>query len=244
MGVESIADLTIIVAILATLIYATYRDVKYRDIPEVTWLPASLLALGINLYQGNYDLFHTAFSLLPAFILLVMSFIDLIGGADFLALLMISVAHPRFLIFPISFLTLFYSLLIPLALMLYYMILNIKYGDVLRKIECVSGSKLNLKLFGRPMTIKDYLHKEFIYPLTVPADEELKGYVCRASFGSDDEEEKIKERIKDLVDRGLLSEESIIWVTPGLPHIAFFLVGYVLALLTPQSLILSVLTTR
>lgn len=239
-----IADSTIIAAVLATLVYATYRDVKYRDIPEVTWLPASLLAVGINLYHGNYDLVHTAFSLLSALILLVMSLIDLIGGADFLALLMISVAHPKFLIFPISFLTLFYSLLIPLALMVYYMILNAKYGDALRKIDCVSGSKLNLKLFGRPMTVKDYLRKEFIYPLTVPTGKEFKGYVCRASFGSDEEEERIKERIKELLDKGLLSEDSVIWVTPGLPHIAFFLVGYVLALLTPQSLILSALMVR
>ncbi len=228
-------------SVLATLLYASYRDVKYRDIPEVTWVPATALSIVLNVIQGNYDLIHTLLSLMPAALILIMSLLDLVGGADFLALLMISLAYPRFLYVPISFLTLIYSLIIPLLIMAYYAVINVvRYRDHLRRIKCLSGRKWYLIIFGRPMKISEFLKGSFIYPLTVPADN-YEGFLCRATFNDDEEEREIREKISNAVRMGELRPNELIWVTPGLPHVLFFLIGLVLSLITPQWLIASLI---
>ena len=235
------AKTLIIVSILATLAYASYRDIKYRDIPEVTWVPAIAISITVNVLSGRYDLLHTALSMFPVLIVFVMSLLGMIGGADFLALLMIALAHPRFLVFPISLLTLLYSLLIPLGLMIYYALCNaLLYKSFFNKIRCKEGRKTYLIFFGRPMSVKEMLEKKFTYPLTIPVG---KGeFICRPSFSDDDEEEeRIKERIKGAIARGEIQSDEKIWVTPGLPHVVFFFIGYILALLTPQHYILTIL---
>lgn len=238
----TVLDLAIIVALIATLAYASYRDLKYRDIPELTWLPAAIIALAINLYAGNYTPIRTALSLLPPIMVLILAFLDMIGGADFLALLLIAIAHPRFILFPISLLTLFYSILIPLALVLLYFIINaFIYREELSKIRCVKGKKYYLYFLGRPMKIKEYLKSEFIYPLTIPKSANEVVFECRPTFSIAEEEIKHKEEIKKLIEDGLIDEDTVIWVTPALPHVAFIFIGYVIALITPQNMVMGIL---
>ena len=234
-------EVIIVISILATLVYASYRDIKYRDIPEVTWIPAIIISLTLNILSGKYDLIHTALSMLPVLIVFIMSLLGMIGGADFLALLTVAIAHPQFFLLPISLLTLLYSLLIPLGLMLYYALSNITlHKQLLDKIRCKEGRKAYLIFFGKPLSVKELLSKKFMYPLTIPAG---KGeFVCRPSFSDDDEEEeRIKERIKGAIVKGEIQNNDKIWVTPGLPHVVFFLIGYILALLTPQHYLLTLL---
>jgi len=232
---------------LVTLIYASILDVKSRDIPEVTWLPASVIAIVLNLLSGNYDFMHTLFSLVPAGLVLIMAFLGLMGGADSLALLMIGISFPKFIAFPISLLTLIYSLIPPILLMLYYLVSNlILHRDVFRKINCAEGryAKYVLPLLGKPLTINSYLARKFVYPLTIPLSN--SEYVCRTYFGDDEEEEKVKRGIEELVRAGVLRPNDKIIVTPALPHILFILIGFIAAILTPQkylaSLIYSLIT--
>jgi len=236
-------NVLIIVSVIVTLVYASYRDIKYRDIPEITWVPAIIISVSINVLLGNYDFVHTVLSMIPVIMVFIMSLLGLIGGADFLALLMIALAHPRFLVFPISLLTLLYSLLIPLGLMVYYVLCNVVlYRSSLNKIKCKEGRKAYLMLFGKPMDVRKLLEKKFTYPLTIPLG---KGeYVCRPSFSDDEEEERIRERIRGAMARGEIKEDETVWVTPGLPHVVFFLIGYILSLLTPQHYILTILIRR
>lgn len=205
---------------------------KYRDIPELTWLPSLAVVVVVNLILGRYDVIHTLISLIPSLAVFALSLLDMIGGADFLALLLISLAHPFFYIFPISLLTLIYSLLIPVAVMGYYFILNLAHWKEMGKIKCVEGSKALLIFLGRPLSVGRFLKSKFVYPLTIPLEE---GYLCRTSFSLDDEEEdRVRASIEKMVGKGMLKEEDILWVTPGFPHVLFYLVGYVAALLTPQ----------
>ncbi len=234
-------EILVVASILTTLAYASYRDIKYRDIPEVTWVPAIIVSVVVNILTGKYDIMHTALSMFPVLIVFIMSLLGMIGGADFLALLTIAIAHPQFLLLPISLLTLMYSLLIPLGLMMYYALCNIiLHRQLLNRIKCKEGRKSYLILFGRPMKAKELLEKKFTYPLTIPVS---KGeFICRPSFSDDDEEEeRIKERIKGAIAKGELQSSEKLWVTPGLPHVVFFLIGYVLALLTPQQYLLTIL---
>jgi len=229
--------LIIVCATLLTLVYASYRDLKLRDIPELTWVPATLLAIVLNVTYGEYiDMLFLLFSLMPAILLLIMSLLGMIGGADFLAILLIGLAHPKFILMPVSLLTLIYSLIIPLLLIIYYAIYNlVKFRDVLKKIKCVTGRKVYLVLFGKPVKISDFMSMKFTYLLTIPSND---GFTCRASFSLEEEEEEAKELIAKYVNKNMLSLNDYVWVTPALPHVLFILVGYVLALLTPEQLII------
>ncbi|MEM1686864.1 MAG: A24 family peptidase C-terminal domain-containing protein, partial [Zestosphaera sp.] len=63
-------------------------------------------------------------------------------------------------------------------------------------------------------------------------------FECRASFSMDETyEEKIKSSVRELLEKGILKADDLVWVTPGLPQIVFYLLGYVAALMTPESLL-------
>jgi len=177
------------------------------------------------------------FSLLPALPIFILAIANLMGGADALALLLIGLAHPRFILIPISFITLLISLVPPILLMLSYLIINtIKYSSFFKEIKCIEGikSRYLLMFIGRPISIKSYLTSKFLYPLTIPKN---SGFHCRTMFGDDETEESIRNEILNLVNRGLININSKIIVTPALPHILFILLGYVVSILIPQQLI-------
>ncbi|OYT49823.1 MAG: hypothetical protein B6U73_04885 [Desulfurococcales archaeon ex4484_204] len=229
----------IIASVASTLTYASLRDLKNRDIPEVTWLPSLAIAVILNVLHGNYDVIHTALSLLPAALLFAMAIFNMIGGADFLAVLLIGLAHPLFEALPISLLALLYSLFIPLALMAYYVTLNsVKYRKQILRIRCIRGRRFYLYFLGRPISIGEFLNSKFMYPLTIPSG--TGGFICRPTFSIDETEEAVKAEIMEFIDRGVIRRNDLIWVTPAMPHVAFLLIGYVLALITPQDLILQV----
>ncbi len=231
----NLGEWLVFLVVLGTLVYASILDVKSRDIPEITWLPASVIALVINLMYSNYDFIHTLFSLVPSAIVLIMAFLGLMGGADSLALLMVGIAFPKFLVVPISLLTLIYSLIPPIILMMYYFVVNMTINRKLFKvINCTEGkfAKYLLPLLGKPVSIEKYLMGKFIYPLTIPLSN--SEFICRTYFGDDEKEEKVRKGIEELVRAGILRSNDKIIVTPALPHILFILIGFIAAVLTPQ----------
>jgi len=229
----------VVLSVLSTLAYASYLDLKDREVPEYVWLPGSLISITVNLYIGAYSPIKTVISLIPALAVLALAFLDLIGGADFFALLLVSLAHPNFLYLPISLLTLFYSLLIPVGVLIWYVMINLRHYSELRNLRCVNGSRYYLLFFGKPVSVNELLRKKFLYPLMIP---EGDGFRCRASFTMDDDfEAKIKKAFKDLMAEGKITDELIVWATPGFPHVVFYLIGYVVALLTPQQALLNLL---
>ncbi len=168
------------------------------------------------------------------------------GGADFLALLLIGLAHPKFKIFPISLITLIISLIPPLVLMIYYALMNLcLYREFFKTIKCIEGIKSAklLMILGKPVNIAKYLRSKFVYPLTIPYDPLKKQFKCRLSFDDEPKELKIKEQIKELVLKGHLKPSDRILITPALPHISFILLGYIVAVLIPQDLILSIISS-
>ena len=224
---QSTADLILASILTATLVYGAYRDIKYRDIPEVTWVPAIAAGITLNLMTGGFDIMHTLISLIPAIMLLILAFLGMMGGADFLAILTIGVVHPYFTLLPISLLTLGYSLIIPIFLMIYYLLRNVSMKNVLQRIRCVEGRRTYLWFLGYPLRISEFLNRV----RATTTKEEVE----------DEEEEKVRNTIVEKIKEGSLTPTDVIWVTPGLPHVVFFLIGYLLALATPQNLLLSML---
>ncbi len=232
-------EVSVFLSVLLTLACASYLDLKDREVPEYVWIPGSLISVTVNLYLRAYSPIKALISLIPALAVLALAFLDLIGGADFFALLLVSLAHPNFLYLPISLLTLFYSLLIPVGVLIWYVIINLRHYSELRNLRCVNGSRYYLFFFGKPVTVNELLRKKFLYPLMIP---ERNGFRCRASFTMDDDfEANIKKTFEDLMSEGKITDELKVWATPGFPHVVFYLVGYVIAILTPQQALLNLL---
>lgn len=231
-------ELVLVIAVLVTLSYASVSDLRTREVKEYVWIPAALLSVTINLLLGNYDLLQLALASIPALLVLVFALLDMMGGADFLALLVVTLAHPRIFPKPLTYLTLVYSLVIPVVLILGNLVYGLMHLKHYRELKCVKGSKTMLLLLGRPKKVNSFLDSRFTYLLTVPVEQQRTLFECRASFSMDDAyEEKIRSSVRELLDKGVLKTDDLVWVTPGLPQIAFYLIGYVAALITPESLL-------
>lgn len=228
--------LSIIVTIV-TLVIASWYDLKYREIPERLWIPAFIVSLVVIVLSG-IDFLLVAISLIPALILLILMLLGMIGGADFIAMLLIGITSPYLNLLPISFITLFYSALIPSFITIYNAIVNVTmYRTVIKRLNCRPRTKFFMLFLGKPMRISEFMRSKFIYPLTLMRclnDLEIE---CRTSFNVNEDH---REHIKSLavcLDRGYIRYDDMIMVTPALPHIVFITIGYVLALLTPTEII-------
>lgn len=230
-------ELTLPIPVLATLIFASIFDLKNREVKEYLWIPAAVYSIAVNLLLGNYsDLLQLALASIPALLVFVLALLDMMGGADFLALLVVTLAHPTIFPKPITYLTLIYSLIVPVILILRNLIIGLTYFRYYKNLKCVKGHKIPLLLLGRPDMVYSFLDSKFKYLLTIPVEHQTNLFECRASFSMDEaQEEKIKNNVRELVEKGVLGPGDLVWVTPGLPQITFYLLGYVLALITPTS---------
>jgi len=236
-------DIVITTALVATLTYASISDLKSREVHEAIWIPALLLVIAKNVIDGTYShagIIKIALSLSPALIVFIMSLLNLMGGADALALLLIGLAHPNFKLIPIALETLIVSLIPPIFLVIYYTALNIlrnrKFFNNIRCSKGIKSSKVLISL-GRPMTIKEFLSAKFVYPLTIPLGN--GNHECRTYFSDDATELKIRKHIEKLVKEGIIHYEDKIITTPALPHILFILIGYAFSILLPPEIIIN-----
>ncbi len=232
------SESVIVATTLATLSYASLTDLKHREVKEYVWVPATVVAVILNTLLGRYDLLELFLASLPAVLVLVLALLDMMGGADFLALLVVTLAHPRIYPKPVTYLTLTYSLVIPAALILLNLVQGLRNFNRFKRVKCSRGSKLMLLFLGRPARVGDFLRSKFTYLLTIPSRPGEDLFECRMSFSMDDaREEGLKDRVNELVKSGQLSFDDLIWVTPGMPQIAFYLLGYIAALVTPEALL-------
>ncbi|MEM1982640.1 MAG: A24 family peptidase C-terminal domain-containing protein [Sulfolobales archaeon] len=227
---------------LITLIIATFYDLKTREIREIIWVPALVFSAVFTYLIIRPSILVFIFSVIPAILLLILAVVGLIGGADFLAILLIGISTPILNVLPISLLTLFYSALIPSALIMYNLLVNTTvYIDEYKKLRCVGASKWLLLFLGKPMKVKVFTKSKFMYPLTVFRCNPNKcDVVCRSSFDIDEDFKNHINTISNYLSNGCIKEDDYIWVTPALPHILFITIGYLLALITPAELIYDV----
>lgn len=235
-------ELIPILATLVTLIIATYYDIKSREIAEFLWLPALVISVLSAYLISSPNLLVLIFSLMPALIMLALTLLGLIGGADFLAILLIGFSTPYLNVLPVSLLTLFYSALIPSTIVVYNFIVNtVKYRGIYLKLRCSSTPKWLLLFLGRPIKVSAFIKSKFLYPLTLfKCDSKTHDVVCRSSFDIDEDFNEYVNQVKTCLSKGYLRPDDYIWVTPALPHILFITIGYLLALTTPKELIYSI----
>jgi Flp pilus assembly protein protease CpaA len=216
--------------VIATLMYASYRDLLTREIPEVVWLPAYLIAIAgvlMRFLGGYYAPLEVFLSLMPALVYLILFLVGLLGGADFLALLLVTIAHLHEPLIPL--LTFVISSLIPVPLILLNLVENtIRSKKIMESIVCVQGTKKFLYFVGRPATATHFLKKKYVFLHTYPTE---GGYICSSSVDVDIDFEKQREIVAEALRRGLMKPEDYVIYSPALPHVTFIGLSYPVALL-------------
>ncbi|MBS7637998.1 prepilin peptidase [Candidatus Bathyarchaeota archaeon] len=221
---------------LAMLVYASLRDLREREVPDMTWIIFGLTGLIIDLYEvynGRLALLGLGFTLLASTaITFLIGYLGLFGGADFKALVVLSLLQPyppRVFkphlgmvsgIYPLTVLS--NSALLGASSALFQAFRNLYaayrgsrlfeglgHESSWRKLMVlISGSKMNLNSIRGP---------PFHYPL-----ETMEEGVRRllSPFRMDDDEAlKVFEEFR----RAGASE---IWISNTLPFIVFIMLGY------------------
>jgi len=240
-----IVDGISIITCLAFLIYSSWSDLRTREVSDRVWLiffpvALSLTSIRIALRQELIQI-----SILSVFLGLTISAILLysgfFGGADIKALICITVATPTPLItvgpvicllhpfFPV---TLFCnSCLIALSPAAYITLRNMLRisegnGRLFDGFEEEPAWRKMLAFISGYRTDFSELKEKHLYPM-----EQVSGSdgetVRRFRFFLDVEadQEEIVKGLERHVKKGLIPRE--VWVSPGLPMLVFFTLGYV-----------------
>lgn len=218
---------------LCMLGYASYKDVKTREIHDVVWIIPACLGLLIDAYEvytGDLTLMELAISI--GFMVAlsgILWYFSLFGEADLIAFVVIAVIHPRVPRFnfvgytPILFpFTLVANSAVSGVLMVFYTFIvnltQIRSVDLFERHRDISILKKTALMFtGRCISIDSLRGPPFEYPL------ELKGeLVLKPDIFDDDEARKA---FRYLREKGA----KRIWVSSTLPYIVVLLVGYIVS---------------
>ncbi|MCS7099768.1 MAG: hypothetical protein RMH84_03240 [Sulfolobales archaeon] len=230
---DVLENLTVL-AIASTLIYASYKDLVSREIPELSWAPAYLIVLTslVVRYLSGVSLISAAIALTPPLIYGALFALGMIGGADFLAVLLVSLGHINEPLVPL--LVFVASSIAPLPIVLVNLVRNLTIDrKAMASVTCIKGSKKMLYFVGRLTTVANFLKMKFAFLHTYPEEE---GFVCVNSVNVNVDFEEQKRSLENAVSRGLIKPGDHVICSPALPHVVFIAVSYAVALLLAQYL--------
>jgi preflagellin peptidase FlaK len=216
--------------------YASYKDVKTREIHDMVWIVPGAVGLLLDVYELFFGIISLQGVLFSVGFMVILSgvlwFLRLFGDADLIAFVTLAVIHPRtpvygFIGYPPLFfsftliansaiaglLTAFYTFAVNLLALLRGRVLFDRYSDV-------SVFRKTAILFtGRNMPMELVRGPPFEYPL------EVKGELIIKPNLFDDETASKEFRI--LREKG----ENMVWVSATLPYIVVLFVGYLISIL-------------
>ncbi|EWG08194.1 MAG: hypothetical protein ASUL_01030 [Candidatus Aramenus sulfurataquae] len=220
---------------LIMLSYVSWLDLKSREIDEKIWLYFSPIVVFI-LFDYKYInvlLFAYSFSVTVVVLLLIYKY-SLMGGADVFAMSILGLANSS--VRPFFFPKLSVVGLEPITVILYTSIvisLSVLVNFV-RNYRHTKGlplsKRLVLAMSGRKVKVRDFLNSKFLFPLTV-IDESGKEEL-RLTFYVDEDDKEWRERYAELVKKGVITKDTVIWVAYGLPVLPYITLGYVISLIS------------
>ena len=229
---------------LTMLTCTSYLDVKYREVNPKIWIIFGLFGGILTIFEvlmKKYLLLIAIVNIILGFSIGIISYYSgLFGGADFLCLFVLSIMHPYPPIRPIYYVGPMYpfiltiavnSLLLSLAIPIVNLIRNIKNHRHLRRLKAPLKYKLLYLFIGYPVSIEKYLNMKFAYPLTIlelHEDKLITRY--RLTFDINEEHQEHQKNLKELIDKGVLRKDDVIWVTQGIPLLVFITLGYIMSL--------------
>lgn len=229
---------------IAMLLHASIKDIKTREIEPKYWIfygvPLIVIAIAELLASSPSKMLLTVYviSIIAVIAMTIPLFLaNMFGGADVFALLVIALSHPTVpfksnTVFPVSIIVLLYSLLLLIGLPIAFFLYNLVKRNYLTLNKISLPRKIAAMFLGIPIRAGELINKRFWYPLYRPWSNEFK-----LSFDIEEDDAELREKIRNLIEKGELSSHEPIWSTYGIPTIPFILVGYLLTLITGDALI-------
>lgn len=221
--------------VATTLVLTSYLDYRYRDVEPIIWYVAIRAALPLGLLcflRSDYPLEAAIVGNAAALIVaggLYMA--GLLGGGDVMAITLIALLTPSSPgeLLPPSLLALLYgSLIVALVMpaMCLYNILRASKRSALARLAAEHGAlKATFTCFtGILLQVEVAIRRGWFYPAKHEVGHSYK-------IIESDPPELLAEIAASR------SNDSLVWVTPGLPQIMFILVGYILAILLGDSIV-------
>ncbi len=245
-----LADVYRVTLALITLLYASYKDIKTREIPPILWLVASILAIPATAYEAlvliskgflGYVLLSFLSCGAVVALLVYLMLRGMMGGADVFAMAFLTVDMPWYpfsfgarAVVPVPLLTLFYAAVLAAAWIPLKMLKNLFSKEFRKHAEELGirgGDLLRFAASAKAVTVKEYMKMKFWFPLEMFEEKDGKLVrMLRKSFNVEEEHEEHQRRLKELVERGLLNEDSLIFVTYGIPFLVYITAGLILSL--------------
>ena len=220
---------------ISMLGYASYKDLKTREIYDMVWVVPGAIGLLIDIYEvfnGNLNLTNALVSIgLMVILSGILWFLQLFGEADLIAFVTLAVIHPstpdysyigyKPLLF--SFTLIANSALSGLLTAFYSLFNNLSIGSKgIALFERHSTAsvlmKTGLMFTGQYIKSDKVKGPPFEYPLEVKG-----GLVLKPDIWDDD---KAKKDFRILKEKGF----DRIWVSATLPYIVNLLVGYIVTI--------------
>ena len=252
MNLKPTLEVTRIALSFAFLVYASWSDIKTREVSNKVWLLYAPSGLMLTLFEGllyeDYDYWLFAgISIALTFTLAVSLFyLGAFGGADAKAFMCLALAFPTYpkfswnphvtrlhYLFPM---TIFTNSILLAALSIIYILLRnflwkLKTGRKL--FEGLENEPLWRKaltvLCGYRVSLEKLKEKDFYFPLEDIKEEDGVAKRFLVIFPSDEDRKDILDRISLAVKNGKASPQ--IWASPGLPMIVFITAGFFIAVL-------------
>ncbi len=237
-------DIFRILLSVAMLGYASWVDLKTREIYDLVWIVSGIAGLFLSLYEvylGEMTLIGLAFPVLfSAALSVLLGRIGLFGGADVWAFIVLSIIHPTRPGYPWPLLGIV-SVIYPLSIFSNSAIAGASFALILLTRNIVmmlagrplfdgisfdsSLRKLVVMFTGVKVRLDSVRGPPFQYPLECPRDGggERK-LILMPNINDDDAAREIFLRLED---EGV--EEA--WVSNTLPFLVFIAIGYILTVL-------------
>lgn len=218
---------------LSMLGYASYKDIKTREIHDMVWIIPAVVGLLIDAYEiyaGDLSITGALYNIGFMVILSgILWYLSLFGEADLIAFIALAVIHPRVPLFgyigytPLlfSFTMIANSAIAGVLMAFYTLAANLAQtgnADLFEHHKKISiFKKIALMFTGRNIPIESLRGPPFEYPLEVKSE-----LVLRPDIFDDDEAQKAFRYLRE-------SGVKRVWVSATLPYIVVLLVGYVIS---------------
>ncbi|MEM1661571.1 MAG: A24 family peptidase C-terminal domain-containing protein [Desulfurococcaceae archaeon] len=252
---EALLYFRIIYTVVFLTVFTIY-DVKYRDVPDK--LVYATLTVSIVLFLTLFALYFDSVEFILFLIYLVFSLVaglgvfllifklGYIGKADVFIIAELTLLFPYRDIYslniigrgeavhlpPIIPIVLYSNILSLMFIIFKSTVFAIKYRKFLPR-ELPIHKRLLLVVFGRPMSIAEYLKSKHYYPLTlfrIVEGRVVKTY--RLTFHVEAEDHWVHQNeLKKLIDNGFVNPNDYIWVTYGVPYMLPLLITIILVVL-------------
>lgn len=215
--------------------YASFKDIKTREIHDIIWIIPGATGLILDIYElflGSLSLREAIFSIGFMIVLSgILWILRLFGEADLIAFLTLSIIHPRTPSYgfrgytPIlfSFTLIANSAIAGILTAFYTMIVNLfdhfSGKGLFDRYDIPFVKKMAIMFTGRYISIESLRGPPFEYPLEI--HDEL---IIKPDLFDDDVANKA---FMILRERGV----EKIWVSATLPYIVVLFVGYLISIL-------------